>query len=309
MTTEGGNEQGSSGSGTTLTGKADGGGNNQASNSGAGAGGEGNQGGSSGGGNGNNQFVLPQNWQSQLPDDLKNEPSLKVFTDFNTLVKSLVHAQKSIGADKVVVPGKNASADDWKQFWKSTKVIPESLDKYAIKPPDIFTDKESMEALKKVAFEENIKPEAFQKILDTYGEQVKGLVSKNQTLAKQAQEENIKSLKTEWGEKFQTNLKKAQLALSKFGDDSLKKVLDSTGLGNHSAIIKAFSKMGEALGEDSLVGDGVSSDGVHSPGEAKNKIPSLMNQEAYKNADHPNHKVAVAEVEAMFKMAYPEQSA
>lgn len=254
-------------------------------------------------------FVLPDNWQSKLPDDIKDEPVLKKYTDFNTMVKSLVHAQKAIGADKVVKPGKNATDADWKAFWKSTGVIPESLDKYDVKTPDIFAqDKEVIDNLKKVAFESDIQPKAFQKIMDVYAESIKGLTMKQQSYNKQLQDTDIAGLKTEWGAKYDSNIAKAKQALAKFGDDNLRKILDTTGLGSNSAIIKAFAKMGENLVEDGISGEGSSGEGLYTPKEALSKAQAIQADlgSPFNNAQHPNHKAAVAEVQGLYKQAFPE---
>jgi len=58
------------------------------------------------------------------------------------------------------------------------------------------------------------------------------------------------------GEKLQENLATAKKAMDAFGSDELIAVLDSTGLGNHPAIIKAFVKAGKAMSEDTLMPGG-----------------------------------------------------
>lgn len=58
------------------------------------------------------------------------------------------------------------------------------------------------------------------------------------------------------GEQLQANLATAKKAMDAFGSDELIAVLDSTGLGNHPAIIKAFVKAGKAMSEDTLMPGG-----------------------------------------------------
>jgi len=52
-------------------------------------------------------------WKESLPEDLKNDPSLLTVKDVPGLAKSYIHAQKMIGADKIALPGKNASEEEW----------------------------------------------------------------------------------------------------------------------------------------------------------------------------------------------------
>ena len=59
---------------------------------------------------------LPANWYEGLPDDLKGEESLKLFHDVPSLAKSLVHAQKQFGVDKIPVPTKYSTPEDWQKI-------------------------------------------------------------------------------------------------------------------------------------------------------------------------------------------------
>lgn len=257
-------------------------------------------------------ITLPEKWQTFLPDDLKNEPSIQNYQDLPALVKSFVNAQKAVGADKVVIPSKHATEKDWSDFYKKVGAVPDAFDKYDVKTPEIFKQDESgINNLKKAAFEAGVNPKAFQKLIDTYGEDLKGQILKNQENIKAQTEKGVQELKAEWGVKYDENIKKAQAAVNKFGDDSLKKFLDSTGLGNNPSLIKAFKNMGESLNEDKIHGGGGNKpSGLYTPGEALIKANDILANadHPYRNREHPNHKAAVDEVKGLFEMAYPEGS-
>ena len=53
------------------------------------------------------------NWRESLPDDLRDDPSLKSIQDVPGLAKSFIHAQKMVGADKIPVPTEHATKEDW----------------------------------------------------------------------------------------------------------------------------------------------------------------------------------------------------
>lgn len=55
------------------------------------------------------------------------------------------------------------------------------------------------------------------------------------------------------GSKFDENLAVANSALDAVGTPELKTLLRTTGFGNHPEVIRAFVKVGKALGEDKLV--------------------------------------------------------
>ena len=56
-------------------------------------------------------------WKQELPDDLRDHPSIANMQDVTSLAKSMVHAQSLVGADKIAVPGKWADEQDWNQVY------------------------------------------------------------------------------------------------------------------------------------------------------------------------------------------------
>ena len=54
---------------------------------------------------------------SSLPEELQKEPSLQNFTNVGDMAKTLVHSQKMVGADKIAIPSKHATEEDWKQVY------------------------------------------------------------------------------------------------------------------------------------------------------------------------------------------------
>ncbi len=285
------------------------GGNTVLGGSGGGSGGEGNKGTGSQGA----MFTLPDKWQSQLPEDLRGEASIQHFTDFPTLIKSYVNAQKVISSEKIPIPGKTATDQDWIENVYKKLGLPDSKEKYEVKPPaELADNKEFIDKFKDLALSTGVLPKQGQKLLDFMGASLKGVKDQGQAFVKAEQEKDIKNLRIEWGKAYDAKVKQAMNALDRFGDDNLKKILDVTGLGNNSAIIKAFAKMGETLAEDSLLGNGANGGGeMFEPAVAKQKYAAIIadSNHAYNKGDHPNHKAAVEEVQELFKMAFSEVSA
>lgn len=65
--------------------------------------------------------------------------------------------------------------------------------------------------------------------------------------------EQVRTDKEIGGANFDANLAVAKSALDAFGTPELKGLLKSTGFGNHPEVIRAFVKIGKAVGEDKLV--------------------------------------------------------
>lgn len=138
-------------------------------------------------------------------------------------------------------------------------------DKYEFKAGEgVELDTEALKDFEPVARELNLTNEQAQKLVDAYPKILAG-VQQRQAEAWQKQTEGwaetVKADKEIGGDKLTANLSAAQRALEQFGDPELKEYLDSTGLGNHPALVKAFIKVGKAMSEDKVVTGGHESGG------------------------------------------------
>lgn len=138
-------------------------------------------------------------------------------------------------------------------------------EKYEFKAGEgVELDTEALKDFEPVARDLNLTNEQAQKLVDAYPKILAG-VQQRQAEAWQKQTEGwaetVKADKEIGGDKLTANLSAAQRALEQFGDPELKEYLDSTGLGNHPAIVKAFIKVGKAMSEDKVVTGGHESGG------------------------------------------------
>ncbi|GAL43039.1 peptidase [Citrobacter werkmanii] len=139
-------------------------------------------------------------------------------------------------------------------------------EKYEFKPAEgQELDTSALEQFEPIARELNLSNEQAQKMVDLYGTKILPMVQQQQTEAWQKTTEqwaaDVKADKEIGGDKLTENLSAAQRALDQFGDPELKEYLDSTGLGNHPALVKAFIKVGKAMSEDKVVTGGHESGG------------------------------------------------
>ncbi|EOH2999440.1 peptidase [Citrobacter freundii] len=138
-------------------------------------------------------------------------------------------------------------------------------EKYEFKAGEgVELDTEALKDFEPVARDLNLTNEQAQKLVDAYPKILAG-VQQRQAEAWQKQTEGwaetVKADKEIGGDKLTANLSAAQRALEQFGDPELKEYLDSTGLGNHPALVKAFIKVGKAMSEDKVVTGGHESGG------------------------------------------------
>jgi len=233
-----------------------------------------------------------------LEDSIKADPSLRPIADINNLAKSYVNAQKMIGADKIVVPGKHASEEDWQNVFRKLG-NPDSLDEYDLGVDvegDGF-DAQFFNQFKEQAHKLGVLPHQAKELYQWHEQLMNSSIEQQEQQALAQQEEGIRELQQEWGEAFEGKIRLARAAIDQLGGDQLSEYLNETGLGNDPVMIQVFSKIGEMYKEDGIVGEG--NMGV---GQTKDEIQESVNNmladpnHPYYQKSHPNHQAAVAEM-------------
>jgi hypothetical protein len=252
----------------------------------------------------------PQDVPSNLPEWLKgvdaeiaSDPSLKVFNNPQDLIKSYVHAQKMLGKDKVVLPGKNSTEQDWKQFYHKIG-LPAEMDKYELKKGEKYVIQDDvMSEFKKLAFENNMLPGQAQKIMDWFNEKASAGMESAYSSKEQEVTKGWEELNKEWGNGFEKNMSAAKTVIKEFGDESFVNYLNESGLGDDPKLARFLANIGKNLREDSFKEEAISHVNM-TPSEAKsayNKIIADPNH-PYRNSSHPDHKNAVMEVNKLFEV-------
>jgi hypothetical protein len=244
------------------------------------------------------------NFMSSLPDDIKEDPSLKKFNDMQGLAKSYVHAERMIGADKILVPNKHATKEDWRDnVWKKLG-LPEDAKSYDLKVQDGY-DAEFLDSYKKIAHAEGILPGQAQGIMEWFNQVAEAHDTQKQENLQHEINQGVEGLKKEWGEAFDHKLSVARAGLKQFADKSDIEYLEKTGLNTDPRLIRIFSKVGEGLSEDSFKGESKAGFG-DTPESAAAKINGIFGDKnhAYHDKGHASHDGAVEEMKRLFGAAY-----
>ena len=245
----------------------------------------------------------------QLPEDLRGEPSLKNFTNVGALAKSLVHAQKMIGMDKIPVPGKHSTADDWNVIY-SKLGRPETPNDYQFET-NLDASDPGLQQFKEVAHSIGLNADQANKILNFYGELSE---SGQQTLAAQQQqvrEQSELDLRKDWGLAFDKKIQQADNVFQKFFPNEMKEIKLENGnlLGNDPQFIKALAGLADNFSEDNMTAE---NDLTMTPDDAQREIEKLTAPGTpYWDKKHPGHQAAVEEVFMLQNMKHgigPEQS-
>lgn len=273
-------------------------------------------------GDAGNQGHNATDWRAALPEDLRSE---KVFEsikgkDWNEagplLAKNYVHAQRLVGADKLVLPTEKSTPEEIKAF-RQKLGVPEKPEEYGYKLPEGLTedklDKARVDLWRKEMHEAGIPKAAAERLLNKYLAEEHG--SLQAQLAARDKEIEGFELKTRemFGDKFEEKLNLARWAAKEFGNEELMGILEQSGLGSHPSVVAMLAKIGESLSEGGPRGGGSGTGspeiGSMSPETATAALNAFNRdqekQKALWNDQHPQHDAVVKERAALVKAAFP----
>lgn len=263
--------------------------------------------------------AAPADWRSDLPDDIRESPSLAKFTSKEAFAKSYVSLEKMLGSDKVVVP-KEGDTEGWKAFYKAAGAVEKPEDygfaKPATVPEGVVYNPEldakiagilhgaSLNKQQAAAVREGLMAVAAEGALGSVDAAKQAEAQKQQAIA-----QGEAALKAEWGQAYDQRGKVAGAAINKFLSPETITALEAAGVANHPAIVKDMYNMGVKLaGEKELIGAAEQS---QSPVDLQAAIAdhTAKHSAALFDRSHPEHAQRVKEREQLFNRRFPERAA
>ena len=237
------------------------------------------------------------NFQDLIPDEYRGEKSLSNFRDMGDFVKSYLSAQKIVGADKIPVPNKFATEDDWKAVFNKLGA-PEAPEDYKYNFKEGEVDQELLSSFNQQAHKLGLLPQQAESLIKFYNDLNEGGSVQAEENAAVSRINTENELKKEFGPQYTKRLDQAKrLASSTLGNDFLENTYlqDGSRLGDNLSVVKAFSELADKLSEDEVVkGD---SSSYMTANEIEKEITSLTEEGSpYWIKTHPNHRKAVDEV-------------
>ena len=237
------------------------------------------------------------NFKDLIPENFREEKSLENFNNMEDFVKSYLHAQKLVGADKIPVPNKHATEEDWNEVFKRLGA-PNSPEDYKYNFKDQEMDQGQVQEFNKTAHRLGLLPKQAEGLIKFYNEMNVNNAASQEEAAAQAQMNVEAELKKEFGPQFNKRLDQAKrLAVNSLGQDFLENTYlkDGSRLGDNLQVIKAFSDLADKLSEDPIIqGDGSS---YMTAKDIEKEITELTQEgSAYWDKTHINHQKSVDEV-------------
>ena len=139
---------------------------------------------------------LTGDWKNMLPEELRGEKTLDTFSDVPGALKMLVHAQRKIGAEKIVRPNEKSTPEEWAAYYDAGG-RPKTADEYKIEPPkgmEKFYVPEEMSALKAAAHANGMNQKQVDAVLGVYGQ----LIGNAQKASEAQMAKGVEELEKRW---------------------------------------------------------------------------------------------------------------
>ena len=255
------------------------------------------------------QPKVATSWKEAISEEFRQDPNIEKFTEIDALAKSYINATKMIGQDKVALPNKNSTEDQWNEFYDKTG-RPESADKYSldVKSDVVPLDNGAVKQFAENAHKLGLSNKQAQGVLEFYKNSMEGTAQQSKVDTETAQVQAEQELRQEWGREFENNVKKAgALAKANINSDILDLELKSgIRVGDHPELIKGFAKIASMMSEDKIVSP--ESDSASKITDIESEISTITNNTdgPYWNKQHPDHDKVVQQVYTLREMLNAE---
>jgi len=200
------------------------------------------------------------------------------------VLESYVNLEKLIGADRagrtVVLPKDENDAEGMKAF-RAKLGVPETPEAYELPLPE-GDNGEFAKTAASWMHKAGVPKAAAQDIAKNWNEHMKALVQASEVEAQQKAEQELSTLKSQWGQDFAKNEELARRGLREIGkgaglDDNDIGALEST-LGT-AKMLKMFVELGKANAEPGFAGNGSPGFGINKS-QAQTKLNEINGKRA-----------------------------
>lgn len=252
-----------------------------------------------------------ESWRDSLPEDIRGSESIQKYGSVEDMVKGFIEVQPLIGADKLVLPGKDATPEQMAEFHQKLG-RPEKSDGYTAPteglPDGLELDQNLVGAFRERAFELGITTPVFTELIRWFaGEQHKASEAQAQVLGAESEDAGVK-LKNEWGVAYDERVGLAKRAFEEFGTEEFGGFLSKFGLDDHPQMLRIFSEIGKSLASDPIKGAGSGRKFQLTPADALSEL-NVKERDTEFMADvmdsrRPGHEEAKSERKRLYDLAY-----
>lgn len=258
---------------------------------------------------GNVKPAWPEGMDATLMEEKLFQPFVGPDGKINhaNVLKSYANAQKTIGKDKVVVPGQNATKEDWDEFHKKAFGYSPDPKEYKLeKPKDSSVDETFLGKFKEVAHKNRIPAQTATELLTFIENASKAELDTTNKQYSEYVNQGIENMRKDYGEAFDRKISNAKRFVNEIGGEPFAKFLKEQGLQSDPSLMRVFAEAGDKLyREGRPPHGGQTDDGGLTPMEVQQKIADIRGDKnhAYNNPSHPGFNLAQKEVLDLYRRA------
>lgn len=257
------------------------------------------------------EVAIPEGPVRDLAADKKYANPVKLGEAYYELNRTASHVND---ANTVVIPGENATPEDWNKFYGKLG-RPENIDGYKDVKWGDNVDPRMVEFGKNLAFKLGLSPKAAEAVMasewNAFATQLNEGAGTEIATANAAA---VEALKTEWKGDFDNNLVAGTRVLTALKNNGISEQ-DLMAVEAHigaAPVIKLLATIGKLTGEASFVTGGpigamALDPATMTPDQANSEIARLSSdkdfQKQYNDKNDPNHKAATEKMLALYAKA------
>ena len=237
-----------------------------------------------------------------LSEDLQANPSITKFKSAEAMGHSYLELQKTLGADKVALPGKDAKPEEMNTFYNRLG-RPDKVEGYELSdwepPKDVPWSMDNTSKMLEKMHARGLSKAQAQGLLADQAELAEAQWYEHGENVVKSRDQTVADLKKKYGAAFEPKRvagKNAALALiEKLGlseNPFEQKLPDGRLVGDLPGMVEVMMQFGEDVAEDAGSGPGART--TRTPGEAQNELNAMLGDtEKYKiltDVSHPEHK-------------------
>lgn len=240
-------------------------------------------------------------WRESLAEDLRGEKSLEKFQDLDSLAKSYVELERMRG-NSIQLPTDTAKPEEWARIYdklgRPSKPEEYKIERPKVMPEGVQWNEELEKDFRKFAHAQGWNQSQTQNTINKWHETITKMVEGAQYTVERGKADLLASLGTEKADQV---IKACNVAVTEFGDDEFANFLDSTGFGNHPAVIKFLARMGNLVSETQAPSGSPTSGGIGVE-EAKAEIARIRSDRSHPY--HQGEKSALDKMAELYTIAY-----
>ena len=205
--------------------------------------------------------------RASLPEDLQQHPSIAKAEKPEDFIRQAINAEKLVGVDpnRVLTVPQEGDTDGFRSALYKLG-LPETTEDYKIAPPvdkdgnpieGFGLDTELAKGFVTKAHEAGVMPKQAEALYHWFTGEAQGQMQQQAQKAEETFNQNIATLKEQWGDNYDGNIGLADFAAKKLG---ITDKVNDAGLGHDPDVLGALAQVGKLLSEDHEVG-GVSGGG------------------------------------------------